>query len=160
LFTGLLGISALDMLGLGSGMAIASYAVVDSFVSLVTLIVMEIIVKLVSLSFNGTSDKVQAMKLMTYASTPIWVVALVNWIPFLGALLSFAANVYGVYLIYLGLAPRARRSKGESCQLYRSYCSHLCGSCARHRLYRRRAAIFRSLAIRWRGEPVLAHKLR
>jgi hypothetical protein len=63
------------------------------------------IVRLVSPSFNGTSDKVQAMKLMTYASTPSWVVALISWIPFLGALLSFAAIAYVVYLIYLGLHP-------------------------------------------------------
>jgi len=110
LFTGLLGISALDMMGLGSGMptglmAIASSAVVDFIVSLVTLFVMVMIVKRVSPSFNGTSDNVQAMKLMTYASTPSWVVALVSWIPFLGALLSFAAIAYVVYLIYLGLNP-------------------------------------------------------
>lgn len=110
LFTGLLGISALDMMGLGSGMptglmAIASSAVVDFIVSLVMLFVMAMIVKRVSPSFNGNSDKVQAMKLMTYASTPSWVVALVSWIPFLGAFLGLGAIVYVVYLIYVGLHP-------------------------------------------------------
>ena len=111
LFSGLLGISAADMMGLGGGImsmgmtAIAGMAVVGFVLSLVTLFVMGTIVKLVSPSFNGTSDKVQAMKLMTYASTPSWVVALVSWIPFLGALLSFAAVAYVVYLIYLGLHP-------------------------------------------------------
>ena len=111
LFSGLLGISAADMMGLGGGImsmgmtAIAGMAVVGFVLSLVTLFVMGTIVKLVSPSFNGTSDKVQAMKLMTYASTPSWVVALVSWIPFLGALMSFAAIAYVVYLIYLGLHP-------------------------------------------------------
>ena len=110
LFTGLLGISAADMMGLGSGMpmdlmAISGMAVVDLILSLAMLFVMAVIIKLVSPSFNGSSDKVQAMKLMTYAGTPSAVVALVSWIPFLGALLSFAAIVYGVYLIYLGLHP-------------------------------------------------------
>ena len=111
LFSGLLGISAADMMGLGGGImsmgmtAIAGMAVVGFVLSLVTLFVMGTIVKLVSPSFNGTSDKVQAMKLMTYASTPSWVVALVSWIPFLGALLSFAAIAYAVYLIYIGLHP-------------------------------------------------------
>jgi hypothetical protein len=110
LFTGLLGISAADMMGLGNGMsmdltAIAAMAVVSFVLSLVTLWVMGSIVKLVSPSFNGTSDKLQAMKLMTYASTPTWVVALVSWIPFLGGLLSFAAMAYVVYLMYLGLHP-------------------------------------------------------
>jgi hypothetical protein len=110
LFTGLLGISAADLMGLGSGMpsdlmTIAGMAVVGFILSLVTLYIMGTVVKLVSPSFNGTSDKVQAMKLMTYAGTPTGVVALVSWIPFLGALLSFAAIVYVVYLIYLGLHP-------------------------------------------------------
>ena len=110
LFTGILGISAADMMGLGNGMpmdlmVISGMAAFSFILSLVTLFVMGTIVKLVSPSFNGTSDKVQAMKLMTYASTPSWVVALISWIPFLGALLSFAAIAYVVYLIYLGLHP-------------------------------------------------------
>jgi len=110
LFTGLLGISAADMMGFGDGMplnlmAIAGMAILSLIVSLVSLFVMGTMVKLVSPSFNGTSDKVQAMKLMTYASTPSWVVALLSWIPFLGAVLGFAAIVYVVYLIYCGLNP-------------------------------------------------------
>lgn len=110
LFTGILGISAADMMGLGNGMpmdlmAISGMAAFSFILSLVTLYVMGTIVKLVSPSFNGSLDKVQAMKLMTYASTPSWVVALISWIPFLGALLSFAAIAYVVYLIYLGLNP-------------------------------------------------------
>jgi len=111
LFTGLLGISAADMMGLGGGMmsmgmtAIAGMAVVSFVLSLVMLFVMGMIVKRVSPSFNGNSDKVQAMKLMTYASTPSWVVALVSWIPFLGAFVGLAAIAYVVYLIYLGLHP-------------------------------------------------------
>jgi hypothetical protein len=111
LFTGLLGISAADMMGLGGGMmsmgmtAIAGMAVVSFVLSLVMLFVMGMIVKRVSPSFNGNSDKVQAMKLMTYASTPSWVVALVSWIPFLGAYVGLAAIAYVVYLIYLGLHP-------------------------------------------------------
>ena len=110
LFTGLLGISAADMMGFGDGMpldlmAIAGMALLSLIVSLVSLFVMGTMVKLVSPSFNGTSDKVQAMKLMAYASTPSWVVALLSWIPFLGAVLGFAAMVYVVYLIYCGLNP-------------------------------------------------------
>ena len=110
LFTGLLGISAADMMGLGSGMpldlmTISAMAAFSFILSLVTLFIMGTLVKLVSPSFNGTSDKVQAMKLMTYAGTPTGVVALVSWIPFLGAVVGFAAIVYVIYLIYLGLNP-------------------------------------------------------
>lgn len=110
LFSGILGISAADMMGLGGGMsldlmAISGMAAFSFILSLVTLFIMATVVKLISPSFNGMSDKVQAMKLMTYASTPSWVIALVSWIPFLGGLLSFAAIAYVVYLIYLGLHP-------------------------------------------------------
>jgi hypothetical protein len=98
------------MMGFGDGMpldlmAIAGMAILSLIVSLVSLLVMGTMVKLVSPSFNGTSDKVQSMKLMAYASTPSWVVALLSWIPFLGAVLGFAAMVYVVYLIYCGLNP-------------------------------------------------------
>lgn len=111
LFNGVLGISAAGMTGLGDGgmsmglTAIAGMALVSFILSLITLYLMGTIVNIVSPSFNGTSDKLQAMKLMTYASTPTWLVALVSWIPFLGALLTLAAIAYVVYLIYLGLNP-------------------------------------------------------
>jgi hypothetical protein len=85
--------------------AIAAMAVIGYILSLVTLYLMGIIVNSVSPSFNGKSDLHQSLKLLTYASTPTWLAGLVGWIPILGALVSFAANVYVVYLIYLGLQP-------------------------------------------------------
>ncbi|MFN3620828.1 Yip1 family protein [Sphingorhabdus sp.] len=111
LFNGVLGISAAGMTGLGDGgmsmglTAIAGMALVSFILSLITLYLMGTIVNIVSPSFNGTLDKLQAMKLMTYASTPTWLVALISWIPFLGALVTIAAIAYVVYLIYLGLNP-------------------------------------------------------
>lgn len=111
LFTGVMGVSSSSLAGLGDGgmsmglTAIAVMAVIGFVLSMVTLYLMGTIVKAVSPSFNGTSDKLQAMKLMTYASTPTWVVALISWIPFLGALVTVAAVAYVVYLIYLGLNP-------------------------------------------------------
>jgi ABC-type multidrug transport system permease subunit len=111
LFNGVLGISAASMASLGDGgmsmglTAIAAMAAISFILSLVMLYLMGTIVNMVSPSFNGTSDKLQAMKLMTYASTPTWLVALVSWIPLLGALMTFAAIAYVVYLIYLGLNP-------------------------------------------------------
>jgi hypothetical protein len=78
---------------------------IDRGMSLITLYLMGIIVNSVSPSFNGKSDLHQSLKLLTYASTPTWLAGLVGWIPILGALVSFAANVYVIYLIYLGLQP-------------------------------------------------------
>ena len=111
IFVGALGVSAAGLGGLGGGAitlgfsAIAAMAVIGYVLSLITLYVMAIIVNAVSPSFNGKSDLVQSMKLVTYASTPTWVAGLVSWIPVLGALVSFAAIAYVVYLIYLGLQP-------------------------------------------------------
>jgi hypothetical protein len=111
LFTGFLGLSAASMGGMGgAGMtmgvsAVIGLAVITYFLSLVTLYLMSLIVNAVSPSFNGKSDIVQSTKLMTYASTPTWVVGLVSWIPILGGLLGLAAIAYCVYLIYLGIQP-------------------------------------------------------
>lgn len=109
LFVGLLGIGGLGAMG-GAGLSlgmgfVATMAIVGYVISLIVLYVMSLIVKAVSPSFNGNSDMVQATKLMTYASTPAWLVGAISWIPVLGWLLGIAAVVYVVYLIYLGLTP-------------------------------------------------------
>jgi hypothetical protein len=111
IFGGVLGMAAAGLGGLGgAGMslgvgAVAGMAVIGYVLSLIILYVMSMIVNAVSPSFNGKSDMVQATKLMTYASTPTWVVGFISWIPLLGGLLAFAAIAYVVYLIYLGLQP-------------------------------------------------------
>jgi hypothetical protein len=111
LMSGLAGISAAGIVAPGSDLAamglteVVGLAVIGYVISIILLFAMAMIIKLVSPSFNGTSNKVQATKLMVYASTPSWVASLVSWIPFLGVLISFAALVYVVYLIYLGIRP-------------------------------------------------------
>lgn len=111
LVTGLGGISAAGIATPGNDMGtmglneIIGMAVIGYVISMILLLVMTLIINLVSPSFNGSSDKVQATKLMVYASTPTWVAALFSWIPFLGVLISFAALAYVVYLIYLGIRP-------------------------------------------------------
>jgi len=111
LMSGLAGISVAGMASPGVGLGamglteVIGLAVIGYVISIILLFAMAIIINLVSPSFNGTSNKVQATKLMVYASTPTWVAALVSWIPYLGVLISFAALAYVVYLIYLGLRP-------------------------------------------------------
>jgi len=111
LMSGLAGISAAGMASPGVGLGamglteVIGLAVIGYVISIILLFAMAMIIHLVSPSFNGTSNKVQAAKLMVYASTPSWVAALLSWIPFLGALISFAALAYVVYLIYLGIRP-------------------------------------------------------
>lgn len=107
---GLLGIGAgslapIGIASVGIGVA-AGMAAVGFVIGLIMLWAMSVIVNAVSPTFNGKSDIVSATKLMAYASTPTWVAGLIA--PFLGpvgGLLSFAAVVYVVYLIYLGIGP-------------------------------------------------------
>jgi hypothetical protein len=109
---GLLGISAGGMGGLGGAglsiglSAVVAMTVIGYVVGLAVLWLMSFIVNAVSPSFNGKSEMVQATKLMTYSSTPNWVVGLVSpFIPIVGSLLGIGAIAYAVYLIYLGLKP-------------------------------------------------------
>jgi hypothetical protein len=107
-FVGLLGIGAgaMALPGVSIGMAfIATTAAATYAIGLLVLFLMSLIVKAVSSSFNGNPDMVQATKLMTYASTPVWAAGLLSWIPGIGFLVTLAAIAYVVYLIYLGLHP-------------------------------------------------------
>lgn len=110
LAVGLLGIGAdsLGALGIGSvGLTGAlGMAAVGFVLSSAMLFIMAFLVNAVSPSFNGKSDLVQSMKLMTYASTPAWVAGIIApFIPGVGFLLSLAGIAYVVYLIYMGLNP-------------------------------------------------------
>lgn len=52
-------------------------------------------------TFASRSDQVQALKLVAYSMTPMWVAGVFNLIPMLGFLVLIGA-LYGVYLYYLG----------------------------------------------------------
>jgi hypothetical protein len=109
---GLLGIGAEGLAAAGMSATLTDTLVRASLgyvVGLAMLYVMALIVNAVSPSFNGRSDFIQSLKLMTYASTPSWLMGAVTpffaEFPFLVVLMSFAAVAYVVYLIYLGIKP-------------------------------------------------------
>ena len=53
-------------------------------------------------TFGGRSDRTQAFRLMGYAFTAVLVANLIP-IPYLGAILRFAAAIYSIYVLYLGI---------------------------------------------------------
>jgi hypothetical protein len=56
-------------------------------------------------SFGGRNDLVQALKLIAYASTAVWLAAIISsLIPFL-FFIPWIAMLYALYLIYLGAGP-------------------------------------------------------
>ena len=112
LASGVLGVGsdAMAMAGMSTGLVDTIIRTALGYaVGLGMLYVMALIVNAVSPSFNGKSDLVQSLKLMTYASTPSWVIGIVT--PFLAAaplivlLISIGTLGFIVYLIYLGLKP-------------------------------------------------------
>jgi len=104
ILTPLLGLSAFALLGLGMGYFVA-LGVVGYVVSLLILFLMSFVVEALAPSFGARKSRVDALKWLAYAVTPLWVASLLLFIPLLGALLVLAALVYAGYILYLGAGP-------------------------------------------------------
>jgi Yip1-like protein len=79
-------------------------AIVSWVLSLVGTWLAGLIVEKLAPTFQSRSDPVQALKLVIYAMTPVWVAGVLNLVPALGILVILAA-LYSIYLFYLGLPP-------------------------------------------------------
>jgi hypothetical protein len=86
-------------------------AVVRFVLGLVGLYVSAIIIEKLAPTFQSRGDTTQAMKLVVFASTPVWVAGILQIIPALGLLVILAA-LYAVYLFYLGL-PTVMHTPGD-----------------------------------------------
>src|SRR5262249_56987137 len=62
-------------------------------------------------TFKSSGSTIQALKLVVYASTPVWVAGVLNLVPPLAPLILVAA-LYAVYLFYLGL-PHLMKTPGD-----------------------------------------------
>jgi hypothetical protein len=81
-----------------------SSAIVRWVLGLVGVYVSAIIIDKLAPTFQSKSSFTQAMKLVVFASTPIWVAGVLQLVPALGVLTILAA-LYAIYLFYLGLTP-------------------------------------------------------
>jgi hypothetical protein len=86
-------------------------AVVRFVLGLVGLYVSAVIIEKLAPTFQSKGDTTQAMKLVVFASTPIWIAGVLQIIPALG-LLIFLAALYAIYLFYLGL-PAVMSTPGD-----------------------------------------------
>ena len=91
-------------LGLGINLVLAS-AVISYLIGLGILFVMGIIAAALAPSFDGQNSQIQGLKLIVYASTPVYVAGVLQIIPGLNIIASLVGLAYGIYLIYLGAAP-------------------------------------------------------
>ena len=61
-----------------------------------------IVVEKLAPTFQSKGNTTQALKLVVYAMTPVWVAGVLHLVPVLGVLTILAA-LYSIYLFYLGL---------------------------------------------------------
>jgi hypothetical protein len=85
------------------GISTALSAAVAVFVStLVAPIVAAVVIEQLAPKFKSRGDTVQALKLVAYASTPVWVAGVLYLIVMLSPLM-IVAILYAIYLFFLGL---------------------------------------------------------
>jgi hypothetical protein len=86
--------------GFGAALQTALFSYV---MSLVGIFVFSLIVNALAPTFGGTKDTISALKVVAYSATASLVAGVAAIVPFLGGLITFAAAIYGIYLLYLGL---------------------------------------------------------
>ncbi len=76
--------------------------VVSYVLALVTVYVCAMVIEWLAPKFQSSGSRLDALKLVAYASTPGWVAGALNIVPTLG-MLAGLVGLYGIYLFYLGL---------------------------------------------------------
>jgi hypothetical protein len=89
----------------GFGMPIVwalSQAIVHFVLALIGVFIVGLIIDALAPTFGGTKNRLQALKVAIYSSTPGWVAGVLFILPALG-ILAILASLYGIYVMYLGL---------------------------------------------------------
>lgn len=77
------------------------YSIFFYILSLVGVYVVGMIINMLAPNFASKQNPVNAMKLVVYSYTPMWLAGILYLIPFL-APLALLASLYGLYILYLG----------------------------------------------------------
>lgn len=97
-----------------TGVAAALVQLVLSYVlGLAVIYVVSLIVTALAPTFDGQKDPIQALKLIVYSSTPVWLAGVFSLVPLLGVL-GILAGLYGLYLLYIGLTPLMKNPQDKS----------------------------------------------
>lgn len=87
----------------GSFLGYAVTAAVLTYVlDIVAVYVISIVIRMLAPSFNSTVDETKSLRLAAYVFTPVFLIAVLDIIPFLGVL-TILGVLYGLYILYLGL---------------------------------------------------------
>lgn len=88
---------------LGRNFGFALRAAAFQYIStLVNVFLCAFIISKLAPTFASRDDQTQAVKLVAYASTPVWIAGVLYLVPLLALFIIFAA-LYAIYLFYLGL---------------------------------------------------------
>ena len=80
-------------------------AIIAFIASAVAFYVATIIIDMLAPSFDSEKNMGKSAQLVAYSGTASYVGAFLSFIPVIGWLISLAAMVYGIYLMYLGIGP-------------------------------------------------------
>lgn|SRR5262249_20052702 len=105
-------LSAISAIGTWLGLTFAGFGFVRGFTHAVVTWVFglvgawigAIVVEKLAPNFGSRGDTVQALKLVVYSSTPVWLAGVFYAVPALGPLAVLGA-LYALYLFYVGLPP-------------------------------------------------------
>lgn len=79
-------------------------AVVGWVFALVGAWIAAVVIEKLAPTFQSRGSTAQALKLVVYSMTPVWIAGVLNLVPVLAVLVIIAA-LYAVYLFYMGLPP-------------------------------------------------------
>jgi len=78
-------------------------AIVYYVLTLVSAYIFAIVINALAPTFSSKQGMENAMKLVVYGLTPVWVAGILYIVPFLG-ILAILASLYGLYVLYVGFA--------------------------------------------------------
>lgn len=77
-------------------------ALIQYVLALVSIFLVAMLINALAPGFGAEKNRLQALKLAAYASTPAWIAGVLLLMPVLG-ILGLLAGLYSLYLLYLGL---------------------------------------------------------
>ncbi len=80
-------------------------AVIAFIAQILSFYISAIVIDMLAPSFGSEKNIGKSAQLVAYSGTAGYVGAFLSFIPVLGMLISIAAWVYGIYLMYLGIGP-------------------------------------------------------
>lgn len=87
-------------------------AIVGLALGLAGAYIAALVIQKLAPTFKSAGDIVEALKLVVFAYTPVWLLSVLTIIPALGVLVILGA-LYAVYLFYLGLPPVMKTPEGQ-----------------------------------------------